>query len=405
MSSNKNNDKGHNTVNKCEINDGSEHSTFSKALTDDNSIKSHLNTSLELEGITVSEELIAKTLSRIKSQDDLKPETVQADPVKHNSTEQKVKTDKLNWFRYRYPRVLAGAAAAVIVVAVGLGYISGIGKNDYKNLSTAPIAEDSVANRSIASDEASASKEKTQDTTGSTSNTGAISPAAQEIAPIYGVESAEATDTTAEADGTAADQQDTASSENKSTSAADSEAEDTAAAKIAFADLSVANDGTKAAKSSEPVTSGNPSVTGGGDSADSQQSVASLLSDYDGNTVMTFGEIVPAPTEDISVIKITDTENNVEITLNSTEDIGEFLKLMEAQNFTVGTEAPNTCSYSVEITSLQTGEISFTMKIGDTVSVSSVNSEVASEAYYNSNDITSLKNSMKDFVDGKLGNQ
>ena len=74
---------------------------------DDMKIKSHLNDSLEMSGISVSEDLINRTLEAIKKQP--------VEIVNHIDSDSKVKI--IPWTRYI--RTVAGVAAAVIVVVVG----------------------------------------------------------------------------------------------------------------------------------------------------------------------------------------------------------------------------------------------------------------------------------------------
>jgi hypothetical protein len=80
---------------------------------DDMDIKSHLNTSLDLSGIRVSEDLINRTLQAIKQQ-----EESQVEMTVINRDEKKV----IPW--NKYIRGFAGVAAAAIIITVGYNAIN-----------------------------------------------------------------------------------------------------------------------------------------------------------------------------------------------------------------------------------------------------------------------------------------
>ena len=75
-------------------------------------IKSHLNASLEEDGINVSEELIRRTLDAIRMHEANEPDAAK-DIVDHKKTS----------FVYRHARMLVTAAAAVLILAAGLNAI------------------------------------------------------------------------------------------------------------------------------------------------------------------------------------------------------------------------------------------------------------------------------------------
>ena len=121
---------------------------------DDMNIKTHLNASLDLSGIHVSEELIQKTLQAVKEQP-------AKDPEKEDSTEHR---KAVPW--KRYVRSLTGAAAAVLILFAGYHLVgNGLGspkkmaqnqsadtapqespKNDMKTYDTAESYSESAAN-------------------------------------------------------------------------------------------------------------------------------------------------------------------------------------------------------------------------------------------------------------------
>ena len=86
---------------------------------DELNIKSHLNTSLDLEGISVSEDLINRTLDAIRKQSQ-----EAADPVKIEQ-DQKPERNVIPWFKYA--RNIAVVAAAGLVLVLGMNNIGQMG--------------------------------------------------------------------------------------------------------------------------------------------------------------------------------------------------------------------------------------------------------------------------------------
>ncbi|MBH1939272.1 hypothetical protein I5677_00025 [Mobilitalea sibirica] len=114
---------------------------------DDMNIKSHLNTSLEKGQISVSEDLINRTLQAIKNQTD--EDTVKAD---HEDTTNKDKVIPMT----RYVRRFAGVAAAALVLFAGFNaikMISGIGMKGDRSNNAESAADDSSTGIELYGDE------------------------------------------------------------------------------------------------------------------------------------------------------------------------------------------------------------------------------------------------------------
>ena len=103
---------------------------------DELNIKSHLNTSLDLEGISVSEDLINRTLEAIRksSEEAEKPTSVETKEV----PERKV----IPWFKYA--RNIAVAAAAGLILIVGINGLGQMSSKSDKSGTTAKKAENSA---------------------------------------------------------------------------------------------------------------------------------------------------------------------------------------------------------------------------------------------------------------------
>ena len=99
---------------------------------DELNIKSHLNASLEEDGIRVSEDLINRTLEaiRMKSQD----------PVAPIASEQERQADSkvIPWFRYA--RYFAAVAAAGLILVLGVNSLGQVGRKDGKSETAKDIA-------------------------------------------------------------------------------------------------------------------------------------------------------------------------------------------------------------------------------------------------------------------------
>ena len=109
--------------------------------TDDLKIKSHLNTSLEAEGISVSEDLIKRTIEAINNQKD-----------------EELKTKKLFVFPFRQVRTLVAVAAAFLVLVVAFNAIRILGPGGMKSDNAADEAKSYDMDGSAAKNKESTSK-------------------------------------------------------------------------------------------------------------------------------------------------------------------------------------------------------------------------------------------------------
>lgn len=118
---------------------------------DDMNIRSHLNTSLDLNGISVSEDLINRTLRAIKEQ---QTKDEEQNNIHAKSADQKV----IPWGRYF--RGVAGVAAAILVVALG---ITAMTNRNFESKSDENSSAPESTDKSIMMDAKSTAEEYTKD--------------------------------------------------------------------------------------------------------------------------------------------------------------------------------------------------------------------------------------------------
>lgn len=112
---------------------------------DELNIKSHLNTSLDLEGISVSEDLINRTLEAIRKQS-----SVAAGPVKAEQ-EKQPERKVIPWFKYT--RNFAAVAAAGLILVLGINGLGQTGKKADQS-ETAKEKENSISYDMAATEQA-----------------------------------------------------------------------------------------------------------------------------------------------------------------------------------------------------------------------------------------------------------
>lgn len=378
-------------------------SASEKLINDDFNIKSNLNTSLELKGIKVSEELINKTLEAIKKDMEEQPITKTANPNEATGTSKqtgageavgKVKpigAGKAAW--YRNTRIIAGAAAALIIFTVGLGVITNFGKYTSKydtDSARSMVAEDGKEESANASDASS----DTSSGTDSTTNGEAVYNTDQSADQPFDLADA----------GTGSSESLAGSAQSKPDSDTSNAAASAKASPSAGTDnnAAVAED-KEAAKAApklsttfrmqeEPVTD-IPEDTQIADPDESKLRgiTSSLLQEES----LIFPDIINVTCENISSVKVTDLIANREVSLTSQEDIQNFYSGMEQQKLVKSTTAPTALSnYTIEITNMQ-GAL-FTIAIGDVITVSSISEGVSSQNFYYSLDTEGLQK----FIEG-----
>lgn len=308
---------------------------------DDMNIKSHLNDSLDLSGISVSEDLINRTLEAIKQQPAVNAER------QNDSKDKKV----IPW--NRYVRGFAGVAAAAFIVFAGYNVMNMglIGMNSKK--SEAP-------------------NESTNDTAGEGISDGqSLFGAPQETAKSENA--TEATDSvfTADADINAAEADD-------NTVTFDGEAPKyTISAELK-------------ATVNEDANTGNGTVG----SAD----VGIAATQKEGETVaLKFRDICLLAPEDAESIKITDEVNKTSISLTDQIEILDFYTMMGNHQFSTSPDNSVSQFYSVEIKSLKLVENLYTIWIGDNITVRYSEGDITSNSTYASLDYENFKMDLDQF--------
>lgn len=282
---------------------------------DDMNIKQHLNESLDIKGITISEDLINRTLSAIKQSEIEQPGDQQQD---NKSKDEMAFKKIIPWSRCI--RKIAGVAAAVLIVTVGL------------SLTIRDSAKDDI------------SQENSEMTAEDTSR--------------YG---------TADASGTTAFE-------------AEQSSEDGLAQSLDKDDT----DTSIAPKSAINPEEGNDIATASLEDSKDEEDITEALTVDDGNgSPRTFEEIILTNSELVESLKIIDQTNNTEVVLTEQSDILNFYAVMEQQLFTIGTTAPISENYIVEAVGLQTEEVLYTMIIGDSISVSNSSGDSVDQSIYN----------------------
>jgi hypothetical protein len=319
---------------------------------DDMNIKSHLNTSLDLDGISVSEDLINRTLEAIKRQ-----------PVEQLASQTGSKNiNKKVIFWNKYVRGFAGVAAAVLIVVVGYNAMSqfNFGMKS-ENSDTAKSSEDSSINKIM--EEKVAQEDSSQATT-------------------------EEADMNITFDATSTD---TAVQEPKDDTAAESAPQYTITA-----DAFVADD--EAVTNDYNGEDGSTSVEGEAGSTElaaPQPKIAASLRSSDQLALLTFRDIFLPDPKQAEYIMITDEINGTAITLTNQDQIQEFYTVMDQHQFTYGTEDLSDQNYTVEVKSPE--EALYTLTIGKNITVRYAEGDTVSQSIYLAVDEVLLKQNLDEF--------
>jgi len=323
---------------------------------DDMNIKSRLNASLDLSGISVSEDLINRTLAAISKQTIEQENEVQdkneqekilqdrtesgkavisnAGQDKPEQTEADSKTSLdgqqkkiISW--NRYIRTFAGVAAAAIVVVAGYGLISSGLFAGYKS-----------AERSTDSSVAYDMADQATDTTGTTAATNAEeSMSAEQSSPT----------------------EDSASTEES----------------LTFSTTAI-EDG--AVEEEAPA-----SIVGG-----------ALYKNAEGTEVLTFRDIFVSDPGAAKSLTITDHVNQISVTLTLPEDITAFYEVMDQYQFTYGTEASVEDGVTLEIEDTE-GMID-TMNISEHITVTYEDADTSSQVVYDAVDPEGFQQSLQELI-------
>lgn len=316
---------------------------------DDMKIKSHLNASLDLSGISVSEDLINRTLEAIKKQ------TLEQQVTEDSETAKEEQKKVIPW--NRYIRTFAGVAAAAIVVVAGYGIINAglIGSKKSAN-STEMTALDrtfDAATESAADSTMSAVPDSAADTTITAT-----------------------TDTIGTEDAAAASEESVASSLQESTTEAPL--------------FTITADTDLAAADAGEGTTGYAGETVVG-------ATAPMLKGTDSENVLAFRDIFLADPALAKSITIADNINQTSVTLTSEAEVLDFYTVMDQQQFSYAAEATASPDYTIEITAAPDDAL-YTMKIGEHITVDYSGGGTASQSLYDALDIEALKLSLIDLL-------
>lgn len=330
---------------------------------DDMNIKSHLNTSLDLSGITVSEDLINRTLAAIKEQ-----------PAKDQEyKEDTEKSTKKVIIWSRYARGFAGVAAAALIIAIGYGamtQMSSFGKKESANSTESPVQYSLSMDTAEQTAEDADTTERTQANEESTAAAVADESTgdAAEKATQYGI-AADTLEESAEESGTTGDSN-TAMDDSQTAGTGSIESEN-------GSDGSVQNDADT------------------GTSLGESKMTATLKADE--NSIFTFRDIfLPDPVQ-AYLVTITDDIAKVTVTLTEQADISDFYTVMDNHQFTEGTEAVSDQSYTVEVKSLQNGS-QYIMLVGDHITVHYTEGDTSSESFYDESGDAFLKTDLAGLI-------
>ncbi|HHV10499.1 MAG TPA: hypothetical protein GXX75_09515 [Clostridiales bacterium] len=347
---------------------------------DEMKIRFHLNDSLDLSGISVSEDLIHRTLLAIKNQ-----------PEMQEAPDRKV----IPWNRYF--RALAGVAAAVVVVVAGYGLASNgvfsgqktFSRNDQAYDTSAPeevtgesMMEGESGDMALFQTEQADREESAlnKNDSGNESFTDST----------YG-------DTTDNAGGT----QDADGSSNgggmAGTEGMDNAIESPKYSIVAEVPTAIGKAGAGEAGSS-PGSSGTSAGSAGSEKAALSGPQVQMSKSFEGlETVLSFREIFLADPAKASSLTVTDEINKVSVVLTSKEDILSFYTLMEQHQFTYGNQTGDTSNYTIEIVTPSPSTKKYTMYVGDGITVDYTDEVTTSHNAYTAGDPVKLSTDIQEF--------
>jgi hypothetical protein len=326
-----------------------------KTKYDDMNLKEHLNTSLDLDGISVSEELFQRTLAAIKEQ--------QVQREEHGGAEGEEKFGRkiVSW--NRYVRGLAGVAAALILVVVGYNVVKQmpIVKNETTSM------DEAAPEANLMMDQSASEEERT--------NMAVEAPAAA----------------SATADTSAKEAKQAESEENSEYSiAADNFAEEgnDAAAKLDESDTNTGQEGIDG----ETMITMIPNEV-------KTHDFSTTLRGADASAVTyTLRNILLLTPEEAEYITISNNISGNSITLTALEDIQAFYLIMDTHQFTDGgQEEADEEDYTVEMKNTNTQAL-YTMYLGSNLLVRCIQGDNVTENVYYPDDGTLLKHDIETFL-------
>lgn len=322
---------------------------------DDMNIRSHLNASLDLKGISVSEDLINRTLQAIQK-------VSQQQEGNQDTADVKARTKRVApWTRY--VRTFAGVAAAALVLVAGYGLFhmaGGMKKGDMSQLSTEGTAQDSENGTALKSD-------------------GTAYGTAESSADIN-------TD-----DGTAQEEINIASAADSGTDTVDKqEFTMTEESDTQYSISSSVDESGNTGGSSDASTAHQDSLLTGGKPAKS-----TYKADY-----LAFRDIFLSDPGLAQNVTVTDETTGTQITLTDSEDISALFEVMDHQQFIHDTEAVVEKSYTIEVTVSEENDAVYTMTVGSSIIIDYTDGLTSSHGIYKAQDSAQLLQELSDFFNG-----
>lgn len=388
---------------------------------DDMNIKSHLDTSLDLNGISVSEDLINRTLEAIKKQTAVQP------MEEKNLTNLEKRKRVIAW--NKYIRSFAGIAAAAVIIVAGYHLVNNIPTgNEKTEFSADSLVSEDIVNQEVGTaesgdinstlsasmvpkmaedestkmDGASTGSTEANDNSGLSANSTTEAVTAPQFTIAAGVLAEDSGEGTSGTTGSTGDKTKVGVTSNDTTygladtTPSDSDNSDTNRSTLGStapndqADNSSTSDTASIVKSKLAVsaTSDLASIT-----SDQPASAQGLV----GDTFLTFRGIFLSEPEQAEYVMITDEVSNISVTLTDQADIQDFYSVMDKHQFTYNTEATTGQNYTVEISDPQM-EVTYLMTVGDHIVVDYSNKNVANQSVYDAVDNNLLKQDLQNLI-------
>lgn len=318
---------------------------------DNLNIKSHLNTSLDLSRISVSEDLINRTLAAIKEQPINNKDEV-------NTSTQELGKKIIPWSRY--VRGFAGVAAAIVIVAVGYNIVQQmpIGMKSASDEAKQEYADSTANTTMMATEEAPEAESAAADTSV------ALEKGKEEIQYTITAETADA----ANSDGSEA-----------LYGAVDS------------------GNGTGSTGATDPADPNSQELEGTSQDLMTTQNFDSMARSSDEMVTYTFRDIfIPSP-EQAEYITISDNRNDTQVTLTQADDIKAFYIIMDSHQFSAaGNDSLVNPNYTIEMNSPELGTL-YTMLVGSNLTVRYTQGETTSENIYYAVEDIQFKHDLEEF--------
>ena len=344
---------------------------------DDLKIKSHLNASLDLSGINVSEDLINRTLAAIKLQSAVNIEARSGAGADEKTIEKKERK-VLPW--NRYVRGIAGIAAAAVIAVIGINFV--------RNMPMGMKMDKSAENSALQMDGGSygiSSKSAMDDSTMSDTES-ADAPMQEEsgsdMKEIYGDVTEAPVQFTIAAEAYGGEE----SNGNEYKSDALAGGGDTTAEEEDQRKEESTRASQFALSQEEPES----------EAAKNQDQA--LTARITGESVMySFREIfIPSP-EQVRYLTISDDINQVSVTLTSREDVEAFYLVMYGHQFGLSdTSSPENSDYTVEMNSSELGML-YIMEVGSNLTVRYTQGDTETETVYYAVEDTRFRRELTEF--------